>query len=131
MLIRALTQPDYANGEEYAIRWYRDKNTHMISAIEASVDCINENDLYSGADPAVTPVFRVPVEAIDAMTEQERQDFYYGDPVEIPEEALDRQLSTWGTLLLVATPRNKHCSLQYEPHEGSHIYHLDLSEHMP
>ena len=74
--------------DEFVVGWSDRTDKHMREAIDALTETLREHGIYSGSDLLYRSAYRVDNQAVLRMTEQERQDYYYGDPVQIPEEYL-------------------------------------------
>jgi hypothetical protein len=89
---------------EYVVQWTEHSDFFVRHAIDALRELMQEKGLFSASDEAASKVYRLKDNALDDLTLEQRQDYFYGDPVEIPDECL---IETSGTLTIFATADGK------------------------
>jgi ketosteroid isomerase-like protein len=89
---------------EYVVAWNEHSDFFAREAVDALRELMRREGLFSASDEAASKVFRLTDNALDDLTLDQRQDYFYGDPVEIPDECL---IETSGTLTIFATADGK------------------------
>ena len=89
---------------EYVVAWNEHSDFFAREAVDALRELMRREGLFSASDEAASKVYRLKDNALDDLTLEQRQDYFYGDPVEIPDECL---IETSGTLTIFATADGK------------------------
>lgn len=92
------------------VAWGEKSDFFTHEAIDALLELMREERLFSASDEAVSKVYRLKDNALDDLTLDQRQNYFYGDPVEIPDACL---IETWGTLTIFATADGKVARFEY------------------
>lgn len=109
------------------VAWDEHSYFFAREAVDALRELMRREGLFSASDEATSKVYRLKDNALDDLTLDQRQNYFYGDPVEIPDACL---IETWGTLTIFATADGKVARFEYF-HDSLVIcdpYTLDLLE---
>lgn len=128
MLVRNLEPtPGKEHCGEYVVAWDEHSYFFAREAVDALRELMRREGLFSASDEATSKVLRLTDKALDGLTLDQRQDYFYGDPVEIPDECLTE---AGGILTVFATADEKVARFEYF-HDSLVIcdpYTLDLLE---
>lgn len=111
MLVRNLEPtPGKEHLGEFVVAWGEKSDFFTHEAVDALRELMRREGLFSASDEATSKVLRLTDNALDDLTLEQRQDYFYGDPVEIPDECL---IETSGTLTIFATADGKVARFEY------------------